>query len=89
LKNPLRCICHAHVDPSNGGLKDIPAEAQRVVLFNQADVLANLDELKKEIPALLQGGFDRVVIGAVTQQPIEFLSPKSRSVQGRNEQLFF
>lgn len=54
-----------------GGLKGIPANASKVVLFNQADVFTELDLLKREIPALLAGGYDRVVIGALTRQPEE------------------
>lgn len=52
-----------------GGLKGIPATAQKVVLFNQADLLDDLTGLKNEIPALLAGGFDKVIIGGLKQAP--------------------
>ncbi len=59
-----------------GGLKGIPEKATRVVLFNQADVLNDLKIIKNQIPAIIQGGFDRVVIGAVTQIPDEIFVAK-------------
>jgi len=52
-----------------GGLKGIPPSATRVVLFNQADVLPDVDPLKKQIPALLAGGYDKVIIGALAKHP--------------------
>lgn len=52
-----------------GGLKGIPATAQKVVLFNQADLLDDMTGLTNEIPALLKGGFDKVIIGGLKQAP--------------------
>lgn len=56
-----------------GGLKGMPPLATRVVLFNQADVLQNVNPLKKQIPALLAGGYDKVIIGALTRHPNDLI----------------
>jgi hypothetical protein len=44
-----------------------------VILFNQADVLTDVDPLKKQIPALLAGGYDKVIIGALTKHPNDLM----------------
>jgi molybdenum cofactor cytidylyltransferase len=54
------------IDPL-GGLKGIPAGAQKIVLFNQVDLLQDMRLLKDQIPALLAGGFDKVILGALKQ----------------------
>ncbi len=56
-----------------GGLKGIPTASTRVILFNQADVLTVVDPLKKQIPALLAGGYDKVIIGALTKHPNDLM----------------
>ncbi|MEA5079383.1 MAG: selenium cofactor biosynthesis protein YqeC [Anaerolineaceae bacterium] len=56
-----------------GGLKGIPPSATRVVLFNQADVLPDVDPLKQQIPALLAGGYDKVIIGALAKHPNDLI----------------
>ena len=52
-----------------GGLKNIPAGAQRVVLFNQADDAWVQSRARAVVPDLLAGGFDRIIIGGLKSAP--------------------
>jgi len=56
-----------------GGLKNIPAGALKAVLFNQADT-AGLQDLAGSVACdLLEGGYDRVVVGGLKSAPDELL----------------
>jgi probable selenium-dependent hydroxylase accessory protein YqeC len=50
-----------------GGLKNIPAGAARIVLLNQADSENLRVSARRYVGKLLDGGFDRVVICALRQ----------------------
>ncbi|KAF0111985.1 MAG: hypothetical protein FD147_499 [Chloroflexi bacterium] len=52
-----------------GGLKNIPIQAQKVALINQADNVEILAEARKVVPKLLDGGFDKVIIGSLRKAP--------------------
>jgi molybdenum cofactor cytidylyltransferase len=52
-----------------GGLKNIPASAQKVALLNQADTPALQQEARSAAEDLLNGGFDKVIIGALRLAP--------------------
>jgi molybdenum cofactor cytidylyltransferase len=52
-----------------GGLKGIPANAERVALLNQADTPALREQAANTAGDLLAGGYDRVVIGALQRSP--------------------
>lgn len=57
----------------DGGLKNIPGGAQKVVLSNQVET----DEIRREVesaaPGLLQGGFDKVIIAALRESPDDLI----------------
>ena len=56
-----------------GGFKNIPAGAMKAVLFNQADT-AELQDLIGSIACdLLEGGYDRVVVGGLKSAPDELV----------------
>ncbi len=52
-----------------GGLKGIPANAERVVLLNQTDTPELREQAADAVGELLAGGYDRVVIGALQKAP--------------------
>jgi len=52
-----------------GGMKNIPAGASKTVVFNQADTLKNQDLAGSVACELLEGGYDRVVIGGLKHAP--------------------
>jgi molybdenum cofactor cytidylyltransferase len=59
LQEAARVLLHAQ-----GGLKNIPAQARRVALLNQADSLELREEAAK-LAQLLLDGYQRVVVGAL------------------------
>lgn len=52
-----------------GGLKNIPAVARKIVVFNQADTPDLRASAEAIVDDLLNGGFDSVVIGALGRDP--------------------
>lgn len=52
-----------------GGLKNIPAGAQKAVLFNQAEDSVTQGIIQYIVPDLLAGGYDRVIVGGVKHAP--------------------
>ena len=62
-----------------GGLKGIPPQAKKIALLNQADTTNIKTQAKNAVMKLLDGGFDRVVIGSVgkTPQMLECYQKKS------------
>jgi len=48
-----------------GGLKNMPLQAQKVALFNQADSAEIQALAKSVVPKLLDGGFDKIIIGSL------------------------
>jgi len=52
-----------------GGLKGIPANAERVVLLNQANTPELREQAADAVGELLAGGYDRVIIGALQKAP--------------------
>lgn len=64
----MESICKMLLHPL-GGLKNIPAGAQKVVLFNQADSLEAKELVRSASSALLEGGYDRVIVGGLQSAP--------------------
>ena len=64
----MRQIAKMLVHPE-GGLKNIPPAAEKVVLLNQADTPDLRDQAGDMAGELLAGGYDRVVIGAMQKAP--------------------
>jgi probable selenium-dependent hydroxylase accessory protein YqeC len=54
-----------------GGLKNSPAAAQKVALFNQADTEEMRKKIGERASELLAAGYDKVVIGALKHAPDE------------------
>jgi probable selenium-dependent hydroxylase accessory protein YqeC len=54
-----------------GGLKGIPANAERIALLNQADTPELQEQAANAAADLLAGGFNRVIIGALQKAPQE------------------
>jgi molybdenum cofactor cytidylyltransferase len=52
-----------------GGLKNIPAGARKIVVFNQADTPDLRARVEVIVEDLLNGGYDNVVIGALGRDP--------------------
>ncbi|MFZ3151484.1 MAG: selenium cofactor biosynthesis protein YqeC [Anaerolineaceae bacterium] len=52
-----------------GGLKNIPLQARKIVLLNQADTGEIQSIARQMISKLLNGGFDQVIIGSVGKAP--------------------
>ena len=52
-----------------GGMKNIPAGAGKSVVFNQADTAKDQDLAGSVACELLEGGYDRVVIGGLKHAP--------------------
>jgi probable selenium-dependent hydroxylase accessory protein YqeC len=57
-----------------GGLKNSPATARKVVLFNQADTESLREEVCQFASSLLRGGFDQVLIGSFRNFSEDWLS---------------
>lgn len=56
-----------------GGLKNIPAKADKTVIFNQADTSEDQDLAGSVACELLEGGYDRVVIGGLKHAPEDMI----------------
>jgi probable selenium-dependent hydroxylase accessory protein YqeC len=52
-----------------GGLKNIPPQARKIVFLNQADTGEIRSMARQMISKLLNGGFDQVIIGSVGKAP--------------------
>jgi molybdenum cofactor cytidylyltransferase len=52
-----------------GGLKNIPSDAMKAVLFNQAEDSVTQGIIQYIVPDLLAGGYDRVIVGGVSHAP--------------------
>jgi molybdenum cofactor cytidylyltransferase len=68
----MKSICAMLTHPL-GGLKDIPAGAQKVALFNQADNVELKEMVKSAAPGLLEGGYDKVIAGGLQSAPDELV----------------
>lgn len=64
----IESICTMLLHPA-GGLKNIPADALRVVLFNQVDDAESLKTAQSAVHGLLAGGYDRVILGGLKSGP--------------------
>jgi molybdenum cofactor cytidylyltransferase len=60
LDSILRLLIHPL-----GGLKNSPTQARKIILFNQADTAELCDQVTAIAPALLAGGYERVLVGAL------------------------
>lgn len=61
-------VCKLLLHPL-GGMKNIPAGAFKMVLFNQAESALARETVAKIAPDLLRGGYDRVVAGGMKSAP--------------------
>jgi len=66
LESIVRLLAHPQ-----GGLKNCPAGARKVALLNQADTSELRSRVAAIVPDLLAAGYERVLIGALRNDPDE------------------
>ena len=64
----IECLGDLLIHP-DGGLKDIPSQVQKVALLNQADTAEIQAQARSIVPKLLEGGYDKVIIGSLSLAP--------------------
>ncbi len=64
----IESICNMLIH-AEGGLKNIPPNAQKVVLFNQADTQDSQIQARKVVQKLLTNGYQKIIVGSLSKDP--------------------